>query len=94
MVDEAGGAGPVGDFGVGDGGLAGRDGVEPVAVLVVADIQMGFVGADDGFDDGGIAGVERFYSAGIREGVAGRDAVVTPRDKDPSLCAFKFYSVW
>jgi hypothetical protein len=41
MMDQAGGTGTVCDLGIRNGRFPGCDGVQPVAVMIVADIQVG-----------------------------------------------------
>ena len=76
VVKQARRARPVRDFNRSDGLLTRPDAVEPVAVVILALVQVHFVGSDDRGDDFWIAGRERLVVFQLRHRIAVGDRLV------------------
>ena len=63
VAEQAGAAGAMADFGLGNGQLSGLDALQPVEMLLRASIELRFFGPDLGVQDAGMAGVQDFLVA-------------------------------
>ena len=84
VVEQAGGAGAMADLGGRRRSFAALDAVEPVAVLVVALVEMHLVRANDGVENLRIARHQWFDLRGLAGGCGGRGHLVAG-DEDPAL---------
>src|SRR3954471_13045597 len=87
VMEQARRAGAMRDFDRRDRLLARADAVEPVAVMILALVEMDFVGFDHRRDDLWVAGRERLAVLQLRHRIAGGDRLVAARDEDPALAA-------
>src|SRR6266567_2410188 len=85
VVDEARGAGAVSKLGGRDGLFAADDALQPVAVLLLAFVELDLVGTDDRLDDRAIAGGERGIVVELGHGIALGDLLVAARNENPAL---------
>ena len=85
VMEQAGGAGAVGDFDGRDRLLPRLDACEPVAVVVVALGHVELVRADHRLDDLWIAGRQCLAVLERRNRIAGGDRLVSPGNEDPAL---------
>src|ERR1700678_1140130 len=91
MVDQTSRAGTVTDFCRRNGRFSALDTLQPIAVLIVALIEMNLVGADDAVEYFRIAGNQGFRSR-LTTRISRRNHLVGG-DKDPSLSAVKLDAV-
>ncbi len=63
VAEQAGTAGAMADFCLGDGQLSGLDALQPVEVLFRAPVELGFLGSDLGVQNAGMTGVQDFLIA-------------------------------
>src|SRR6266550_3094619 len=86
VVKQTSGTRPMTDLGGRGRGFAALDAVEPIAVLIVALVEVDLVGADDRVEDLRVAGHEGFDLRGLAGG-GGRGGHLVAGDEDPALGA-------